>query len=351
MQATGEKTVVVVDDDESMREYLSETLVSGGYDCRTFPTGAAALGWLAAGNEPVDLLLSDINMPGMNGLDLLRTVKMVAPELPFILVSGMCDLPIAQGALRAGATDYLLKPVRPADLIGLISRHLDGFHSERFEAVRKALHRTLGGTEPGGKNSAQRRRAEQLLPIFDALGFKRFETLQHSRRVAAFTLLMARDLKMTSEARKGLEIGSLVHDVGKAGIPHNVLMKPGKLDEEEQKIMRLHPELGLDLLSELPGLELESQIVYCHHERFDGTGYPRKLGGDAIPLGARIFAIADALDALTSDRCYRAGRSLAFARAEILRSAGTHFDPSVLTLFERVPDGEFEAVRRQFPDM
>ncbi len=345
MRMTDEKTVVIVDDDESMREYLSETLVSGGYDCRTFPTGAAALGWLAV-NEPVDLLLSDINMPGMNGLDLLRTVKMVAPQLPFILVSGMCDLPIAQGALRAGATDYLLKPVRPADLIGLISKHLNGFHSERFEAVREALHRTLGGKDP-----SQGSLAGQLLPIFDGLGFKRFETLQHSRRVSAFTLLIARGLNMTSAARRGLEIGALLHDIGKAGIPHNVLMKPGKLNEEEQKILRLHPRLGLDLLSDLPGLELESQIVYCHHERFDGTGYPRKLAGDAIPLSARMFAIADALDALTNDRCYRAGRSLAFARAEIQRSAGTQFDPAVLTLIDRVPDAEFVAVRRQFPDI
>lgn len=351
MQATGEKTVVVVDDDASMREYLSETLVSGGYDCRTFPTGAAALGWLATGEEPVDLLLSDINMPGMNGLDLLRTVKMVAPELPFILVSGTCDLPIARGALRAGATDYLLKPVRPADLMGLISRHLHGFHSERFEAVRDALRQTLGGKELSEKDPSRRNGAEQLLPIFDALGFKRFETLQHSRRVSAFTLLMARDLEMTSRARQGLEIGSLLHDIGKAGIPHNVLMKPGKLNEEEEKIIRLHPRLGLDLLSGLPGLELESQIVYCHHERFDGSGYPGKLAGDAIPLSARIFAIADALDALTSDRCYRPGTSLPFARAEIHRAAGAHFDPSVLRLFDRVPDADFEAVRRQFPDI
>src|ERR1700735_1748704 len=111
MRCIGEKTVVVVDDDECMRAYLSETLASGGYDCRSFPTGAAALGWLASGEERVDLLLSDVNMPGMNGLDLLRTVKTVAPGLPFILVSGVCDLPIAQGAVRAGATDYLLKPV------------------------------------------------------------------------------------------------------------------------------------------------------------------------------------------------------------------------------------------------
>jgi HD-GYP domain-containing protein (c-di-GMP phosphodiesterase class II) len=114
--------------------------------------------------------------------------------------------------------------------------------------------------------------------------------------------------------------------------------------------MMMHPRLGLDLLADLPGLDLEAQIVYSHHERFDGTGYPAKLAGEAIPLYARIFSVADALDALTSDRCYRQGTSLSQARAEILRSAGTQFDPAVLDLFSRVPDEAFEAVRQRFPD-
>jgi two-component system response regulator FlrC len=124
MAAYGERTVVVVEDDDFMRTYLGETLVAAGYGCRVFPTGTAALGWLATGEGQVDLLLSDLNMPGLSGLDLLRTVKAVAPDLPFILLSGMCDLPLAQKAMKAGATDYLLKPVRPADLLTLVSRHL-----------------------------------------------------------------------------------------------------------------------------------------------------------------------------------------------------------------------------------
>ncbi len=346
MQEMGEKTVVVVDDDASMCEYLSETLSLGGYECETFPNGAAALRWLASARKPVNLLLSDVNMPGMNGLDLLRTVKAVAPELPFILVSGACDLPVAQGALRAGATDYLLKPVRPADLIGLVSKHLDGLQAERLGAVKEALRRTLGGGDAGDSN-----RARQLLPIFDAMGIKRFETLHHSCRVSAFTLMMARDLRMSADARRGLEVGALLHDIGKAGIPHNVLMKPGKLNEVEWAIMKLHPQLGLDLLADLPGLERESEIIYCHHERFDGTGYPRGLAGDAIPLSARIFSVADILDALTSDRCYRNRSAQPAARMEIHHLRGTQLDPTVLTLFDRVADREFEEVRQRFPDL
>jgi len=346
MDEMGEKTVVVVDDDAAMREYLSETLAMGGYDCETFPNGAAALRWLASSDKRVDLLLSDVTMPGMNGLELLRTVKAVAPELPFILVSGACDLPVARGALRAGATDYLLKPVRPADLIGLVSKHLSGLQAERLGAVKEAVKRTLGGGDAGDSN-----RAAQLLPVFDAMGIKRFETLQHSRRVSAFTLMMARDLSLSADARRALEIGALLHDIGKAGIPHNVLMKPGKLNEVEWAIMKLHPQLGLDVLAGQPGLERESEIIYCHHERVDGTGYPRGLTGDAIPLSARIFSIADILDALTSDRCYRNRSALPAARLEIHRLAGTHLDPAVLALFERVTDREFEEVRQQFPDL
>jgi len=345
MLANGERTVVVVDDDESMRLYLSETLASGGYDCQSFANGAAALEWLALGNDRVDLLLSDIAMPGMNGLDLLRTVKTVAPDLPFILISGLCDLSTAQRAMRAGATDYLLKPVRPADLVGLVSKHVDIVNSEVFDAVKAALKRSLTAME-----AAETNQADRLLPIFDVLGIKRFETLQHSRRVAAFAVLMGRNLGLDRRFLRRLEIGSLLHDIGKAGIPHNVLMKPGKLNAEEWAIMMMHPRLGLDLLSGLPGLDLEAQIVYSHHERFDGEGYPQQLAGEAIPLPARIFSIADTLDALTSDRCYRAGRGLPAARAVIHGAAGSQFDPALLDLFERIEDREFEAVREQFPD-
>src|SRR5580698_10832007 len=266
MPPCAEKTVVVVDDDESIRLYLSETLEYGGYGCRLFPSAADALGWLASTQEPVDLWLSDINMPGMSGLDLLRNVKNVAPDLPFILVSGLCDLPMAQGALRAGATDYLLKPVDPDHLLGIVSKHVDVIVCEKLEAVKDALRRSLGARDGSDANQAG-----QLLPIFDALGFKRFETLQHSQRVAAYALLIAQDLGLDSRTLRALEIGSLLHDIGKAGIPHNVLMKPGRLTEEERAIMMLHPRLGLDLLSGLPGLDLEAQVVYSHHERFDGA--------------------------------------------------------------------------------
>lgn len=345
MAANAEKTIVVVDDDDAVRLYMSEALASGGYGCRMFNSGVAALQWLASSQARVDLWLSDINMPGINGIDLLRNVKRVAPDLPFILVSGLCDLPMARGALRAGATDYLLKPVDPEDLLGMVSRHVEVMVSEKMRAVREVLRRSLGTLEPGSGE------AGRLMGLFDALGISRFETLQHSQRVAAYALLVAGKLSFEGRALRRLEIGSLLHDIGKAGIPHNVLTKPGPLTEEEKAIMRMHPRLGLDMLSGLPGLDVEAQIVYSHHERFDGAGYPEKLVGEAIPLNARIFSVADALDALTSDRCYRGRTSLTKARAEIRRFAGTQFDPVIVEVFSRVSDEEIEAVRLRFPDV
>jgi putative nucleotidyltransferase with HDIG domain len=341
-----DKTVGVVDDDESVLHYLGDTLASGGYDCRLFGDGPSALDWLNSGEEHPDLVLSEVNMARMNGLDLLHRARAASPDVPFILVSGKCDLPSAQGALRAGAADYLLKPIRPEDLVGLVSKHLDIAHSEKFASVRDELQRSFES-----KELSEAKKFDRLLPIFNALGFKRFETLQHSRRVAAFTLLIARDLGLDQDTLSAIETGALLHDIGKAGIPHNVLFKPGKLNETEATIMKMHPLLGLDLLSGVSGLDLEAQIVCSHHERFDGTGYPHQLVGEAIPLSARIFSIADTLDAITSNRCYRPGQPLSVARAEIHRAAGPQFDPMILHLFDRVSDEEFEAVRRRFPDV
>jgi putative nucleotidyltransferase with HDIG domain len=342
----GRQTILVVDDDGPMRAYLSDTLTSAGYACRSFSSGAAVIDWMATAETSADLLLSDITMPGMSGLDLLRTVRTVLPELPIILLSGLCDLPTAQGALRAGATDYLLKPVRPADLLELISKYVHIIHSERLEEVKEALKLSLRTKDASG-----RYRASRLAPIFDSLGLKRIETLQHSQRVAAYALLIGHELGLDAASLGTLELGSLLHDIGKAGIPRNLLMKPGKLTDQERTIMEMHPQLGLDLLQGLPGLEGESQIVYSHQERFDGKGYPRKLTGEAIPLNARVFSVADTLDAITNDRSYRSGQTLTAARMEIQRGAGTQFDPAVVKALELVKDADFEAVRARLPDV
>jgi len=338
-------SVLIVEDDDVMREYLGEVLTVSGCTCKACPDTASALAHLSSVQEPIDLVLSDVNMPGMNGLEFLRTVKAVSPELPFILISGLCELSTAIDAVKMGATDYLLKPARRDDIVRLVAKHL----MARKAGVRKALSTALTSflrvrQLSGGESAAV------LESLFEMLGLKRLETLQHSERVAGYSALLAEEAGVDEKSRRAIEIGALLHDIGKAGIPHNVLMKPNSLDATEWKVMRLHPVIGWELLSGLPGVEAEAEIVYSHHERFDGKGYPRALRAEEIPLGARIFSIADALDALLSDRPYRKGRSLRHAREAILPLSGTQFDPYLISCFSRIPDSAIEELRHRFRD-
>ena len=161
---------------------------------------------------------------------------------------------------------------------------------------------------------------------------------------------MGERMHMDEKALAALEIGSLLHDVGKSGIPFNILMKPGPLHRDERRIMEFHPQLGASLLSDIPGMELEKQIVLFHHERFDGAGYPNRISGNAIPLGARLFSVADTFDSITADRCYRKGSDISVARAEILRVRGSQFDPRIVDLFQSISDRDLQEVRARYPD-
>jgi len=338
-------SVLIVEDDEVMREYLSEVLTVSGCHCDSFPDSAAALSHLSSSQRPVNLVLSDVNMPGMSGLEFLRTVKAVAPDLPFILISGLCELATALDAVKVGATDYLLKPARRDDIVRLVAKHLITNKAPLQQALSTTLSSFLRVRRLSGGNSAS-----MLEPLFEMLGLKRLETLQHSQRVARYSMLIGAEAGLDQVALQAIEIGALLHDIGKAGIPHNVLMKPESLDDGEWRVMRLHPVIGWEMLSGIPGVEEEAQIVYSHHERYDGRGYPRALRGEQIPVGARVFSIADTLDALLSDRPYRAGCSLGQGREEISGLSGTQFDPWLVGCFNRVPDAEIEDCRDHYRD-
>ena len=344
MDRAEEKTIVIVDDEEPMRDYLREVLTDEGYDCKCFTGSLAALAYMASGSDRADLILTDINMPGMGGVDLLRTVKTVSPELPVILISGLYEVGLAIEALRRGAADYLLKPAKPDDVAKLVARHVEPDHEGQREAMRGALRKFLSSRDryhnPG----------EQVQEVFDVLGFKRYETLQHSKRVAAYAVLLGEAKKMSDEDLRHLELGALLHDIGKIAIPHNVLMKPEPLNDEEWGVMKLHPQIGWELLSEFPELGAEAEIVYSHHERFDGKGYPRRLKAHGILLGSRIFSIVDTLDAITSDRPYRGRQPMEAARAEIKKSSGSQFDPPLVAALEKLPHSALLKVRLDYPD-
>ncbi len=340
-----EPAVVVVEDDETMREYLRAAIAASGCGCETFPDSAAALAYLASVQQPPDLVLSDINMPGMSGMELLRTVRTVSPDLPFILISGLCELSTAMDAMKAGASDYLLKPARREDIVRLVSKHIIRPSGLDQSAVVTALSGFLEARRLSGGD-----RASELAPLLEMLGLKRHETLQHSQRVAGFARLIGVEAGLNRKELEVLEIGALLHDIGKAGIPHNVLMKPASLNEREWRVMKMHPVLGWELLNRINGITEEAEIVYSHHERFAGGGYPRGLIKEEIPIGARIFSVADTVDAIISDRPYRRGQSLAGAREEISSLGGVQFDPEIVQCFERVPDERIEYLQIRYRD-
>jgi response regulator RpfG family c-di-GMP phosphodiesterase len=337
--------ILVVDDSALVRRYLSDVLSYGGHTCVSFTDAASVLRYLTAARAEIALIISDIDMPGMNGMELLKTVRAEMPQIPFILLSGCYEESIALEVLRIGASDYLLKPAAPDEIIRLVNKHLLTDKDEREERVRATLaccvqKMRLSSGDP----------ATHLAPLFDMLGFRRFETLQHSERVAAYSLLIAKAHDVQPEFLSGLELGALLHDIGKAAIPHNVLMKDGPLNEEEWRVIKMHPRIGFELIAAIPGTSAEAEIVYCHHERFNGKGYPRGLAGRNIPLNARIFSIADALDAICSDRAYRTGSTIAKARLEIDRAAGSHFDPELVESFRYVTDADIRDVQARFAD-
>jgi putative nucleotidyltransferase with HDIG domain len=213
--------------------------------------------------------------------------------------------------------------------------NLESLVAARTEQLRKAMA------------NLERSYDITLEALGDALDLKDAETEGHSKRVTAFTIAIARAMGLPAEQIRIIARGAFLHDIGKMAIPDAILRKPGKLDSREVEQMREHSYHGYQILRKIPFLAEASDIVYSHQERFDGTGYPRGLKGNEIPLGARIFAIADTLDAITSDRPYRAAQSLAAARAEIKRCAGGQFDPEVVRIFLEMPDNIWEDLRRE----
>src|SRR5436853_6490543 len=200
---------------------------------------------------------------------------------------------------------------------------------------------------PQTMNDLERSYDSTLEALGDALDLKDSETEGHSKRVTAFTIAIARAMGLAGDRIRVIARGAFLHDIGKMAIPDAILRKPGPLTEEERAIMREHCYRGYQMLRKIPFLTEASEIVYAHQEKFDGTGYPRQIKGEEIPLGARIFAVADTLDAITSDRPYRAAQPIAHAREEIARFEGTQFDPAVVRVFLQMPETIWEDLRKE----
>src|SRR5437667_6998476 len=342
--------ILVVDDEDSIREIVCSMLNAAGYQCKQASSGVDPLGVLAT-CEDFALMLSDLMMRDLDGIGLLEQTKIKFPEMPVIMVTAVHDISVALAASRNGAYDYLLKPFEREQLLAAVRRALE---TRRLKLENRAYQSNLESlvaarTEQLRQtmNDLERSYDITLEALGDALDLKDSETEGHSKRVTAFTIAIARAMGLAADQIRVIARGAFLHDIGKMAIPDKILRKPGKLDTEEIAIMREHCFRGYQMLKKIPFLAEASEIVYSHQERYDGSGYPRGLKGDEIPLGARIFSIADTLDAITSDRPYRAAQPITMARDEIVRFAGRQFDPDVVRTFLQMPDSIWEDLRNE----
>jgi putative nucleotidyltransferase with HDIG domain len=349
--------ILVVDDEEPIREIVSSMLTNAGYTCDKASSGMAALELLAAGSQ-FELMLSDLMMANLDGIALLERTKEKFPDMPVVMVTAVHDISVALSAIRNGAYDYLLKPFEREQLLATVRRALENRrlkmenreYQTRLEALvdaRTHQWRTANTNLETAMANLERSYDITLEALGDALDLKDAETEGHSKRVTAYTIALARAMGVPRDEINVISRGAFLHDIGKMAIPDAILRKPGALTPEEVAIMREHCYRGYQMLKKIPFLAEAAEIVYSHQERYDGTGYPRGLKGDEIPLGSRLFSVADTLDAITSDRPYRPAQSIAAAREEIQRWSGRQFDPEVVKTFLSMPDSIWMDLRNQ----
>jgi putative nucleotidyltransferase with HDIG domain len=341
--------ILVVDDEEAIREIVASMLQAAGYACKQAGSGMEALAVLNSGEE-FELMLSDLMMADLDGIGLLERTKEKYPDMPVVMVTAVHDIQVALDAIRNGAYDYLLKPFEREQLLNTVSKALENrrlkMENRNYQMNLESLVEARTDQLQTALKDLERSNDMILQALGDALDLKDRETEGHSRRVTAFTMAIARAMGLPPDQVATIARGAFLHDIGKMAIPDKILNKPGKLDVEEMAIMKEHCFKGYQIVKKIPFLVEASEIVYSHQERFDGSGYPRRLKGNEIPLGARIFSVADTLDAITSDRAYRAARPLSAAREEIQVWSGRQFDPEVVEVFQRMPDAVFEELRR-----
>ncbi|HEV2306594.1 MAG TPA: HD domain-containing phosphohydrolase [Candidatus Acidoferrales bacterium] len=347
----GEK-ILVCDDEEAIREVVSTLLEAQGYRCTVVSDGSKAIQEIR--NDSHDLVLSDIVMPEMDGMRLLRQLRSQDEDIPVIMVTAMHDISIALEAIRAGAYDYILKPFEKDQLYYSVSRALEHRHLvlENRSYQRNLEHLVAERTQQLSitLHDLEQSYDHTLQALGSALDAKDAETEGHCQRVTAITILIARIMKVNPEILPQIARGAFLHDIGKMGIPDQVLRKPGPLSDDERQLMKRHCDIGYTVLNKIPFLKDAAEIVLSHQEFYNGSGYPRGLRGEEIPLGARIFAVADTFDAMTSDRPYRKALPVSAAREEIERFSGTQFDPCVVKAFLSKPDNFWADVRKNIGD-
>ncbi len=321
----GGSTVLIVDDNPAGREVLADALETEGYSLAFAADGHEALS--AAEKVKPDLILLDVMMPVMDGFEMCRRLRGDAglAEIPVVMVTALDNRSARLEGIQAGADDFISKPFNRLELRARVRtitrlnryRKLQDEH-RRLERAIAELRRTHDAT---------------LIGWVKALDLRDKETEGHSERVVRLSVHLGEAVGIAGEDLVHLRRGALLHDVGKLGVPDAVLLKAEKLTEEEWQIMRQHPVYAREWLQRIPYLRRSIDIPYCHHERWDGTGYPQGLAGEQIPWAARMFALVDMWDTIRSDRPYRKGLSMEGAIGQIRAGSGEHFDPQLAGLF------------------
>ncbi len=317
--------ILVVDDEPAGRDTLEAILEGQNYTLIMATNGPQALE-LIVENQP-DVMLLDVMMPGMSGFEVCRRIRSdeKLAEIPIIILTALDDRKSLITALEAGADDFITKPVDRYEL----SARLAGIM--RLNRYRKLVNERMKLEESH----------LQLMAAYEttiegwsrAMDLRDEETQGHTQRVTTLTVEMARAYGLEAERIIQLRRGALLHDIGKLGVPDSILHKQGKLTDEEWVEMRKHPQMAYEMLHYIEYLQPSIAIPYCHHEKWDGTGYPRGLKGDEIPIEARMFALADVWDAVTSNRPYRPAWSKEAAAEYIKEQSGRQFDPEMVELF------------------
>jgi putative nucleotidyltransferase with HDIG domain len=345
--------ILVVDDEEPIREIVASMLGAAGYLCKQAGSGMEALAVLNTGAE-FELMLSDLMMADLDGIGLLERTKEKYPDMPVVMVTAVHDISVALAAIRNGAYDYLLKPFEREQLLNTVSRALENrrlkVENRTYQTNLESLVKARTDQLQAAMSSLERSYDITLEALGDALDLKDRETEGHSRRVTLFTIAIAQALGLPREQITVIARGAFLHDIGKMAIPDEILKKPGKLEPEEMEIMKEHAYHGYQIVKKIPFLVEVAEIVYSHQEWFNGEGYPRRLRGNEIPIGARIFSVADTFDAITSDRIYRRAQSYAAARAEIQKFSGRQFDPEIVKVFLEMPDNIWDDLRKEVDD-
>jgi putative nucleotidyltransferase with HDIG domain len=340
--------VLIVDDEPAACKLLALFLSQADFDCKTALSGAEALRLLE--NDNHDAIVCDLNMPGMSGMELLAEVRRRSPHMAFLVATGLDDLRAGIQAMKSGADDYLVKPLQEELVIASLHRalqkkrleqevegyrlHLEEMVVERTKQIQDAL------------KLVERSYEDTLEALGAAIDLRDAATEGHSRRVCRFALEIAKAMGLSEGQHKTIAMGAYLHDIGKLALPDGILLKPGPLTAEERELMQQHVQTGYDLVKQIPFLSEAAELILTHHERWDGNGYLRGLKADQTPIGARIFAISDSLDAITSDRPYRSALPFEEGFKVIRNESGRLYDPTVVEAFFTIPKETWPTIAR-----